>query len=332
MTTFKALGRQLILGIVKKYNLKSHFKGSTMVEKCEWNNETNRWTVYLKDLITGQRYVKTAKALVIAPGGLSVPNECPLPGLDSFKGDIFHSSQWPANFSVKDKKVVIIGNGCSAAQIIPAIVDETKSIIQFIRSAHDIIPRPLQNKPFPSVLKFLFRLVPLFHKFVMMTLFLVLDFDFIGFVHRIKWFRNSKQKEARQFLLDTAPKKNLEMLTPTFTYGAKRRIIDAGYLKSLNNEKITLTNSPLAKLVKGGVLTESGEFREADVICYATGFKVQEFASHFPIIGSDGISLQKRWENQGVGARAYKGGHISTLPNASILVGPNTAQGYVIRI
>ena len=42
-------------------------------------------------------------------------------GLDNFKGETFHSAQWPYNYDPTGKKVAIIGTGASAVQIVPAI-------------------------------------------------------------------------------------------------------------------------------------------------------------------------------------------------------------------
>ena len=57
-------------------------------------------------------------------------------GVDSFRGEIFHSSQWRHDISLQGKKVVVIGNGCSATQFVPKIALESESVTQFIRSQH----------------------------------------------------------------------------------------------------------------------------------------------------------------------------------------------------
>lgn len=49
----------------------------------------------------------------------------------------------------------------------------------------------------------------------------------------------------------------------------------------------------------------------ADVIVYATGFKVEEFFFPVVVTGMDGIALMDRWAKQKCGAQAYMGGILS---------------------
>ena len=67
-------------------------------------------------------------------------------GVDSFKGEIFHSSQWRHDISLQRKKVVVVGNGCSATQLVPKIAVEAESVTQFIRSQHVSSPQIMTNE------------------------------------------------------------------------------------------------------------------------------------------------------------------------------------------
>jgi hypothetical protein len=87
--------------------------------------------------------------LISAVGGLVNPNQFDVPGVDDFQGDIIHTARWKTEVSLHDKDVIVVGNGCklhtsrpsndaklllgSAAQLVPTIADEAKSISQFIR-------------------------------------------------------------------------------------------------------------------------------------------------------------------------------------------------------
>lgn len=57
---------------------------------------------------------------------LTIPNNSnwkwpDIPGVHSFKGDLFHSATWDSEYGLKDKDVAIIGNGSSGIQIVSAI-------------------------------------------------------------------------------------------------------------------------------------------------------------------------------------------------------------------
>ncbi|BDD63132.1 hypothetical protein MAP00_008070 [Monascus purpureus] len=71
-----------------------------------------------------------------AIGVLLEPRPCDIPGASSFKGAIFHSAKWNHDVDLTGKNVVVIGNGCTAAQIVAAIVNKVKSVTQVIRTQH----------------------------------------------------------------------------------------------------------------------------------------------------------------------------------------------------
>jgi cation diffusion facilitator CzcD-associated flavoprotein CzcO len=67
-----------------------------------------------------------------------------------------------------------------------------------------------------------------------------------------------------------------------------------------------------------GIVGDSGERTEFDVIVLATGFQVSQFLTPMEIIGRTGTSLMQQWkENRG--AQAYLGTFVHNFPNFAIL-------------
>ena len=114
---------------------------------AEWSDTTQLWTVRLKNRVTGEEFLRKCRILVSAVGVFGVAKDLDVPGLSenmdeltvgvhSFNGEIFHSSQWRHDISLQGKNVVVVGNGCSATQLVPKIAVEAESVTQFIRSQH----------------------------------------------------------------------------------------------------------------------------------------------------------------------------------------------------
>src|SRR5262249_53002515 len=57
-----------------------------------------------------------------------------------FKGTIVHPQTWPEDLVYKDKKVVVIGSGATAATLIPAMADDCAHITMLQRSPTFFIP------------------------------------------------------------------------------------------------------------------------------------------------------------------------------------------------
>lgn len=98
--------------VVAKYGLQEKMVLSTEVLRCVWNEEASCWTMHLQDLKTGQKYTHMCQILFSASGQLVKPRPCDIPGHETFEGHIFHSARWDHTADLKDKKVVVIGNGC----------------------------------------------------------------------------------------------------------------------------------------------------------------------------------------------------------------------------
>jgi cation diffusion facilitator CzcD-associated flavoprotein CzcO len=62
----------------------------------------------------------------------------------------------------------------------------------------------------------------------------------------------------------------------------------------------------IQKITETGIISSNGTRDDFDVIVLATGFKVQQFLTPMEIIGSNGVSLQRQWD-ESRGAQAYLG-------------------------
>lgn len=100
--------------------------------------------------------------------------------------------------------------------------------------------------------------------------------------------------------------------------GCKRRIFDPNYLEALHSENLDLVPEGIQKFDESGIVSETGEKTEFDVIVLATGFQVQQFLIPMEISGVNGISLKKQWQ-ENRGAQAYMGSYIHNFPNFAIL-------------
>jgi cation diffusion facilitator CzcD-associated flavoprotein CzcO len=99
------------------------------------------WRLDTKDLKTGLPKVWTCNLLVSAAGQFSVPKKANISGLDAFKGQQWHTVDWPKDSNLKGKRVGIIGTGPSAAQLIPHIYKDPAKLVIYQRSPSYCLPR-----------------------------------------------------------------------------------------------------------------------------------------------------------------------------------------------
>ncbi|USP82605.1 cyclohexanone 1,2-monooxygenase [Curvularia clavata] len=319
--------------VAEKYRVVDHVRFHSMVEKAVWNARDNVWEVTVVDLQTKERSIRRAKILVSGVGSLSVPKSCEIPGVEQYKGKLFHSAQWDHSFDWKDKDVVVLGNGCSATQFVPIMANEpnpARKLVQFGRQAQFLAER--ENPTYSNTFKAIMRYVPLAMRLYRAKFYYEMERDYSGFdIETGRSIRQELAKENEAYVKKMAPPKYWDALIPKTEIGCKRKVLDTDYLKTLWRDNVELVfDDPVERITETGVVTKSGREIDADSIILATGFATQQMLFPMEIVGRDGMSLAQYWNktSQGV-AQAYFGTVVPQFPNFFILMGPNTVTGHL---
>lgn len=157
---------------VDKFDLRKHIHFGIECVSAIWN-EQGFWEVRLRDLITNIEYTRTSKVFVSAVGGISKPRDVRFPGMETFEGEVFHTACWNHSYEYRGKRMAIIGNGCSAVQVVPDVIKEAAFVKQYARSPQWYHERP--NRSFTALEKWCFRYIPLLERFIRLRVFLASD-------------------------------------------------------------------------------------------------------------------------------------------------------------
>lgn len=115
---------------VDRFSLRPHFRLNVECTGARWLSQRRLWQVEFIDTRTKERFTRTCAILLTAVGGFSIPRDIKFPGLQSFGGQIFHTAQWDHSCDYRGKRVAVIGNGCSAAQVVPSIAKQVSKLTQ----------------------------------------------------------------------------------------------------------------------------------------------------------------------------------------------------------
>lgn len=304
--------------VADKYGLIPNMTFGVVVQRCEWVESKKRWRLHVHNSKTDSVFTHECQFLFSGTGQLVQPRDLDVPGVDIFKGAIFHSSRWRHDVDLTGKRVVVIGNGCTGAQIMPSIVGKTAHLTQIVRSKHWILPA-IDGKR-TDAMRMLFKYIPGSMALQRLVVFLVAENDLRGFPMTKSGarFRRKKREGAERYMRAAAPEKYHDLLIPDFEVGCKRRIFDSGYLACLHAENLTLTGDQAVEVTPEGVRTEKG-FIEADVIVLANGFVTNSFLGDVEVKGRT-ETLAQHWEKFG-GAEAYNCSAMSGFPNFFLLFG-----------
>lgn len=304
--------------VADSYRLRPLIRFGAEVAGAAYDEAGGCWTVTMADGSTLR-----ARILILATGQLSRPAIPRIEGAEQFEGAAFHSAQWDENMELAGKRVAVIGNGPSSAQIVPAIAPEVAKLVVFQRTPNWFYPRG--DRPYGRLERFLFRHLPGYARMHRAFIYLQRESLYAGF----------RQGSFAARFLDRTVRKILERgvadpklrarLTPDYPPGCKRIIVSDDFLPTLQRANVALETDAIARITRTGIVTESGTSHEVDIIVYGTGFRSTEFVAPIEITGAAGASLSQCWEG---GAEAFCGTTVAGFPNMFILYGPNTNLGH----
>lgn len=123
-----------------KYGVEQYVRFRHLFQRADWDENTQKWRVEVKNLETGEVSVDEADVVLKGTGLLNRwvwPN---IPGLHEFKGPYMHSANWDQSFDWTGKTVALLGSGSSAIQILPQIQPGAKKVVHFVRGKTWISP------------------------------------------------------------------------------------------------------------------------------------------------------------------------------------------------
>jgi cyclohexanone monooxygenase len=305
-----------VSGIADGYGVTPHIRFGCEVTRADWDEPSRRWK-----LQTPRGEVR-AKILIGASGPWHAPLIPEIPGMESFKGEVFHSSRWNHDLDLTGKRVAVIGTGASAVQFVPEIQRQVSRLHLFQRTAQWVLPKP--DHVVGRVEAALMR-VPGVQR--SLTAIQHAGMEAIGIGFRNPWIlRRLIHPLGRRNLNKAISDPELrEALMPDYTVGCKRVLMSNNYYPALAKDNVTVHPSAVAAIDETGVTDANGERHEVDVVIYGTGFHILDMPIADYVFDGEGRALAEHWQGS---PTAYLGSSIAGFPNLFLLLGPNQGTGH----
>jgi 4-hydroxyacetophenone monooxygenase len=321
-----------------RFDLRRHIRFEMEVTDAHYDEDASEWSV---NAVTQPGTKETLRAAVVisAVGAFNKPRYPNVPGIDRFEGQSAHTARWPADgIDLKGRRVVVVGNGASAMQVVPAIADEVASLTVIQRSPQWAAPFPKFQKSVPEAVQKLLDEVPLYRLWYRLRLSWAFNDKLYDALQKDpEWQEAEKSINAindahRRGLTDymiaelSEARELLTQVLPNYPPFGKRLLLDNGWFRTLAREHVHLVTGGVREVLPDRVVIDDGSEYEADVIIWATGFDVVNFLAPMRLFGRGGRELHEDWE--GDDARAYLGTVVPGYPNFFCLYGPNTQFGH----
>tara|TARA_B100000029_G_scaffold516745_1_gene633589 strand:+ start:441 stop:1943 length:1503 start_codon:yes stop_codon:yes gene_type:complete len=261
--------------VIEENDLAKHIRYNHRITSANWSNEDNLWTIEATQTDTDNVKRFTAKFLWMCQGyyrhseGYTPDWE----GMDNYEGRIVHTEAWPEDLAYKNKNVLVIGSGTSAATLVPAIADDCKHVTIVQRTPTYYTPGANRNDLAETLRE------------------LEVDETWIHEIVRrqiireqaifTKMAREEPEKVRKELLAGVrailGPDYDIEThFTPDYRPWRQRIafIPDGDYFKAINSGQASIVTDEIEKFTKKGLLLKSGEELEAEIIVTATGFNM----------------------------------------------------------
>ena len=345
--------------VADKFDLRRDIQFRSQVTAAIWSEDTRSWTITLQD---GSSF--RARFLITAIGPLSAPTLPRIEGVDSFKGQSFHTARWPHEpVDFTGKRVAVIGTGATGVQTIQTIAGSVGHLTVFQRTPNWCAPlhngkidADTQNRikaGYPEMFK---RCQETFACFIHTPdprgTFEVSDEEREAFFEKLYaergfgiWQGNFRDilidRKANALISDFVARKIrqrvkdpkvAEKLVPrNHGFGTRRLPLETFYYEVYNRDNVALvdiTETPIERITPEGIKTSDREY-EFDIIIYATGFDaITGSFDKIDLRGTNGAQLKDRWKS---GPETFLGVMVDGFPNMLMLMGPHTALGNIPR-
>jgi len=302
--------------VARRHGVLERVRTGTEVTAAAWDEERARW---LLQTSAGEH---EADVLVTACGQLTVPKMPPIEGLDTFRGPAFHTARWDHDVELAGRRVAIVGTGCSAIQVAPAIQPRVAQLDIYQRSPGWTFPK--MDYAYSERAKRAFERFPALQRLDRAATFAFMELGAAAMTGK-RWmlppFRALGRSQINRAIDDPALRARV---TPADELGCKRVMLTDEWYPTLTRPNVELVTDRIESVTPNGIRTADGRERAADVLVLATGFESHGFVAPMQISGRGGVSLSEAWTPT---PRAYLGMSVPRFPNMFLLYGPNTNGG-----
>jgi cation diffusion facilitator CzcD-associated flavoprotein CzcO len=220
------------------------------------------------------------------------------PSQDRFQGPIVHPQEWPEDLDYSGKRVIVIGSGATAVTLVPAMARDAAHVTMLQRSPSYVVSVPARD-PINKLLRWF---LPARWAYALTRRKNIAVQD---------WFyrrtRTHPEKVKRWLLRRTqkglGPDYDVDThFTPRYDPWDQRLCLipDGDLYEALRSERASVVTGAIESFTETGILLDSGEKLEADIIVTATGLELVTLGEVDFAVDGKPVDFAKTWTYKGL--------------------------------
>jgi 4-hydroxyacetophenone monooxygenase len=315
--------------IVDKYDLRQRISLDTKVQAAAWDAASSKWKLRIEGP-NGEETIES-NFVVSAAGLFSTPQLPDIPGIETFAGEMFHTTAWNHAYDYADKRVAVIGTGSTGSQLARGVAERAAKLTIYQRSPkwlsrvwnyrHELSPEKrwlLANMPgYVNWYCYGLHVAAL-----QLDVFQDVDRDWQARGGLINEKNDLLRENLTRFIRRKVGDSDLyRQLVPSYAPLSRRLVVDNDWYDTLLRDNVELVSGKIARFTESGIVSHDETLREFDLVVLAAGFDVEKYLWPVEYLGRDGARLEDLWEPDG--ARAHLTLTLPGFPNFIIMYGPN---------
>jgi 4-hydroxyacetophenone monooxygenase len=318
----------------KKFGVADKIVFDTQLLEAIWDESRGKWKLTIRTEGADDRTIE-ADFVLSASGLFSTPKLPDIPGVESFEGEIFHSSQWKHDLDLSRRRVAQIGTGASGVQFASYLARKAQSLTIFQRTPNWVLPMEGYREQVPLELQWLFDNFPFYWNWFSYAMYF-LNAQLQG-LHEFdpEWQQNGGvinqrndelRRDSELYIRNrlAARPDLIDKVIPKYPPLARRPTVDNGWYETLLRDNVMLVTDPISQITSNTIMTTEGKSYEVDTIVSAAGFQTMRYLWPVKYVGRGGATPDDLWSKDG--PRAYLGVVMPKFPNFFMYYGPASQQ------
>ncbi|MFU8814721.1 MAG: flavin-containing monooxygenase [Pseudomonadales bacterium] len=299
--------RQYVHDTAVDNGIVEHIRFKHLVRSASWSTDDACWRVQAERVDDGEPVVFTCNFLFMCGGYYNYDKGYTpeFAGADEFQGTVVHPQHWPEDLDYAGKRVVVIGSGATAMTLVPAMAERGARVTMVQRSPTYVVSR-LDEDAIANKLR---ALLPEKWAYALTRW---KNVQLQRFFYRRTRVAPEKVKQLllRGVRRHLGPDYDVDThFTPRYAPWDQRLCLvpNADLFEAIKSGQASVVTDHIARFTASGLLLESGEELQADIIVTATGLNMEVLSGVTFEVDGAAVSFPDTY--------AYKGMMFSGVPN-----------------
>jgi cation diffusion facilitator CzcD-associated flavoprotein CzcO len=281
---------------------------------ADWSSKKQSWRLTVSG--GGETKYINARFLIMGTGyyDYEEPLSTTIPGIKDFKGTVVHPQFWPEDLDYANKKIVVIGSGATAVTLLPSLAKKASQVTMLQRSPSYFLSLPNPKGSWTE------RWLPQWLSCKLnRAKFLLMPYLFFQFC---RVFPNAARRLLRSATISQIPETvpYSPHFEPTYNPWEQRLCIcpDGDFFKCLHKGNADIATGHIKTITEKGILLESGNTLDTDIIVTATGLKIRLAGGARVSIDGQRINIADKF--------LWKAVMLQDVPNCAFVIGYTNAS------